>query len=74
MSVELYMVGHDCKSGLWAGCDGMSGHQFLSANPRGMYALGAFLYSHMHRRLGYELDHAVEDYELRRADQLSDVR
>jgi hypothetical protein len=73
MSVELDLVCHDCKKAIWGGCDGMSGHQFLYANPAEMKALGLFLYAHMGHRLEYCEDQRHEDYEqVRPLEQLSD--
>lgn len=61
MSVELDIVCHDCRKCIWAGCDGFSGHQFLSANQAEMKALGEFLYRHHGHRLGYQNSQMHED-------------
>ena len=67
MSTELYLVCHDCGSGIWAGCDGSSGHQFLWKNEQEMKAIGNYLGRHIGHRLGYETEHFLDDknYELR---------
>jgi hypothetical protein len=64
MSVELDIVCHDCKEAIWGGCDGMSGHQWLSGNPAEMRAIGAFLYRHMGHRLEYVNSQTNEDYKV----------
>jgi hypothetical protein len=63
MSVEFYITCHDCKKGMWAGCTGLSGFQFLYANQPHMRDIGGFLYEHQRHKLEYIDEHQQEDFE-----------
>lgn len=71
MSTELYIVCRSCQQALWAGCDGMSGRQFLCANEHEMRTLGKFLYDHMTHSLSYLPEQYVDDagYHIRYASE-----
>jgi hypothetical protein len=65
MSVDYYMVCHECRQSLHVAQDGLSGWTFYRGEPDCMKALGAFLESHKFHpaQVSMAPEQYYEDYE-----------